>query len=203
MYKIGEFSKITNIPISTLRYYDEIGVLKPDKINEESNYRYYTDVQVEEVKLINYLKSIGFSLNEISNNLNKFNKRLILEKKNILLNNKLLIEEKLKKLDNLQKEGNELGKEKITDLISNDEIRILYGTYDQLLYKHGMKMADTYYGESVKEKKANYYLVYKGEKVLDDFAVYNEDNCLVIDNLYFGIFYDKSIMNKIFDKVKE
>ena len=28
LYRIGEFSKITNIPVKTLRYYDEIGLLK-------------------------------------------------------------------------------------------------------------------------------------------------------------------------------
>lgn len=38
-YQIGEVSKICNIPIKTLRYYDEIGLLIPRKIDPDSNYR--------------------------------------------------------------------------------------------------------------------------------------------------------------------
>lgn len=40
-YKIGEISRIFNIEIPTLRYYDEIGIFKPDKVDEKTGYRYY------------------------------------------------------------------------------------------------------------------------------------------------------------------
>ena len=42
-YKIGDFSRLTNISIRTLRYYDEIGILKPEYVDPYSGYRYYTD----------------------------------------------------------------------------------------------------------------------------------------------------------------
>lgn len=42
MYSIGELSKNTNISIRTLRYYDEIGLLKPAKV-ADSGYRYYSN----------------------------------------------------------------------------------------------------------------------------------------------------------------
>ena len=48
MYKIGEYSKITDLAVRTLRYYDEIGVLKPEYIDDFSGYRYYTDRNITE-----------------------------------------------------------------------------------------------------------------------------------------------------------
>ena len=33
MYRIGEFSKLSKVPVKTLRYYDEIDLLKPELIN--------------------------------------------------------------------------------------------------------------------------------------------------------------------------
>lgn len=35
MLSIGEFSKICKVSTKTLRYYDEIGLIKPSKINQE------------------------------------------------------------------------------------------------------------------------------------------------------------------------
>lgn len=65
MYKIGEFSKIVNMSIRTLRYYDEINILKPSYVDTFSNYRYYTEENINEANLITILRSVGFSLEEI------------------------------------------------------------------------------------------------------------------------------------------
>lgn len=65
MYKIGEFSKIVNMSVRTLRYYDEINVLKPGYVDSFSNYRYYTEDNISEANLITILRSVGFSLEEI------------------------------------------------------------------------------------------------------------------------------------------
>ena len=40
-YSIGEFSKMIGLPVSTLRYYENEGLLKPDR--DENNLRVYTD----------------------------------------------------------------------------------------------------------------------------------------------------------------
>ena len=64
-YKIGEFSKITGIPVKTLRYYDEIGLLKPEIVDKFTSYRYYTDDNVVEAQFIILLKEVGFTLQEI------------------------------------------------------------------------------------------------------------------------------------------
>lgn len=65
MYKIGEFSKLVNLSIKTLRYYDEIGLLKPDYKDEFSGYRYYTSTQTSIINKIKLLQEASFKLSEI------------------------------------------------------------------------------------------------------------------------------------------
>lgn len=65
MLSIGEFSKICHVTTRTLRHYDDIDLIKPVKINEENNYRFYEVNQVRTMLLINRLKSYSFSLDEI------------------------------------------------------------------------------------------------------------------------------------------
>lgn len=66
MLSIGNFSKISNVTTKTLRYYDEICLIKPAYINCENGYRYYDVSQLETILLINRLKDYGFSLEEIA-----------------------------------------------------------------------------------------------------------------------------------------
>ena len=62
MLKIGDFSKLSRVSIRMLRHYDEIGLLKPVRIDPESGYRYYTAEQLPVIGRINALKDMGFSL---------------------------------------------------------------------------------------------------------------------------------------------
>lgn len=81
MYKIGLFSQITKTTIKALRYYDEIGLLKPSKVDEENNYRYYTTEQMYILHKILHLKQMGFSISEISQILGSNNIKEILDKR--------------------------------------------------------------------------------------------------------------------------
>lgn len=63
--KIGDFSKLAQVSIRTLRYYDEQGLLKPEYIDPASGYRYYTVAQLEIIHRIGALKDLGFSLENI------------------------------------------------------------------------------------------------------------------------------------------
>lgn len=65
MYTIGVVSKKCNIPIRTLRYYDEIGLVKPEKVDNVNNYRYYSKEQILSINIIKDFKKLGFSLQEI------------------------------------------------------------------------------------------------------------------------------------------
>ncbi|NSB33375.1 MerR family transcriptional regulator [Clostridium saccharoperbutylacetonicum] len=65
-YTIGQFSKILNIPVKTIRYYDEIGLIKPAYINKDTNYRYYSTQQFIYFDLIRHLsKHLNMPLKEI------------------------------------------------------------------------------------------------------------------------------------------
>lgn len=66
MLSIGTFSKISEVTTKTLRYYDEIGLIKPVHVNSENGYRYYDVEQLKTILLINKLKLYCFSLDEIS-----------------------------------------------------------------------------------------------------------------------------------------
>lgn len=63
--KIGEFSKLNNVTVKTLRYYEEVGLLIPHEIDEWTGYRYYTVSQFQTMTKITYFKKLGFSLEEI------------------------------------------------------------------------------------------------------------------------------------------
>lgn len=64
-YSIGEVSKLTNISIQTLRYYDQIGLFKPSYVDPKTNYRYYKDSQFYHLDIIKSLKYIGVSLRKL------------------------------------------------------------------------------------------------------------------------------------------
>ncbi|MFD3155890.1 MerR family transcriptional regulator [Haloimpatiens sp. FM7330] len=62
---IGQMSKLHNVSIHTLRYYDKIGLLKPSKVDVNSNYRYYDDYDSDRLEKIKGFKVIGIPLNKI------------------------------------------------------------------------------------------------------------------------------------------
>lgn len=62
-YTIKQVSGILNISKDTLRYYDKMGLISPNR--EENKYRLYTDETLMELMYIQVLKYAGFSLIEI------------------------------------------------------------------------------------------------------------------------------------------
>jgi effector-binding domain-containing protein len=65
MFKIGEFSKLSQVPVKTLRYYDEIDLLKPAKVDDFSGYRFYSAEQLPRLNRILALKDLDLSLAQI------------------------------------------------------------------------------------------------------------------------------------------
>lgn len=63
-YTIGDLAKKLNIITRTIRYYDQKGLVKPSRVSE-SGYRLYSAKQVKQLKLIIFLKELGFSLKDI------------------------------------------------------------------------------------------------------------------------------------------
>jgi MerR family transcriptional activator of bmr gene len=65
LYSIGQVSGICGISVQGLRYYDKIGLLKPSVIDESSGYRYYSNRDIRNIKIIQDMKEMGFTLEEI------------------------------------------------------------------------------------------------------------------------------------------
>lgn len=102
LYKIGDFSKLANIPVKTLRYYDNIDLFKPSEVDLFTGYRYYKEEQVKDLELINKLKIIGFTLEEIKLNWNNFNDEILQKKKKQLLEEIEQRYEAIKEIDKLR-----------------------------------------------------------------------------------------------------
>ncbi len=65
LYSTGDFAKRANVSVRTIRYYDNIGLLKPSEV-KASGYRFYTDTDFMRLQQIIVLKRLGFSLEDIT-----------------------------------------------------------------------------------------------------------------------------------------
>ncbi len=66
MLKIGEFARKNNVTVRALHHYEEIGLLDPAKTDKFTGYRYYDETMGKDIRIINILKELGFSLSEIA-----------------------------------------------------------------------------------------------------------------------------------------
>jgi DNA-binding transcriptional MerR regulator len=64
-YRIGEFARLGATSIKTLRFYDELGLLKPVEVDARTRYRYYDAGQLRDLAAIRALKELGASLEDI------------------------------------------------------------------------------------------------------------------------------------------
>lgn len=65
MLKIRDFARLAEVSMTTLRYYDEIGLLKPIHVDPETGYRFYTMDQLPHLHRILALKELGLELTQI------------------------------------------------------------------------------------------------------------------------------------------
>jgi len=66
MIRIGDFSKLSQVSIKTLRYYDEMGLFKPINVDRFTGYRYYSASQLPRLNRILALRDLGLSLDQIA-----------------------------------------------------------------------------------------------------------------------------------------
>jgi DNA-binding transcriptional MerR regulator len=66
MFKISEFSRLSQVSVKALRYYDELGLLKPAHVEPLTGYRYYTSEQLFQLNRILAFKDLGFTLGQIA-----------------------------------------------------------------------------------------------------------------------------------------
>ena len=63
--KIGEFSKMMQVTVKTLRHYEQRGLLMPEEVDKWTGYRYYSISQMQRLNIIRGLQRQGFTLEEI------------------------------------------------------------------------------------------------------------------------------------------
>ncbi|MGI5998818.1 MAG: MerR family transcriptional regulator [Lutispora sp.] len=86
---IGQMAQLNHVSEQTLRYYDKLGLLKPNEVDKETGYRYYSIKQSARLDMIQYMKSLGMSLKDIKEQLNNCDIGLI----------KSILEQKSKQID--------------------------------------------------------------------------------------------------------
>ena len=103
MFKIGEFSKLTQVTVRMLRHYDQTGLLKPAQIDPMTGYRMYSVEQIPVLNKIIYLRDSGFQVSEIKEALHAENPTSLtelLDKKFTAILNTIEIEKiRLKKIE--------------------------------------------------------------------------------------------------------
>ena len=72
-YTTGKFAKLANVSERTLRYYDQVGLLKPSFVLE-NGYRQYGNQDLLRLQKILLLRKLGFSIEEIVSFLSDQNK---------------------------------------------------------------------------------------------------------------------------------
>lgn len=101
MYRISEFSKITNLTVKALRYYDEQGILVPSHRDSQNGYRYYSEEDFKRAQLVALLRSFDFSISEQRDVMENFDEdtdlAYFLEEKKAMIEHKIEKEKELLK----------------------------------------------------------------------------------------------------------
>ncbi len=152
---IKEFSSLTGVSARTLHYYDEIGLLKPDIVNSDNGYRFYTEKSYEKMLEVLFLKELDFSLKDISEIIlsPSYNKKEAFKKqKELLVLKKERLESLIFALEKAEK--GELTMDKLNNKFEKtknqyaDEVKQKWGNTDA--YKESQKKASSM---SADEKK--------------------------------------------------
>ncbi|GAA0398420.1 MerR family transcriptional regulator [Paenibacillus motobuensis] len=180
MFKIGEFSKLTQVSIRMLRYYDETGLLKPAETDKFTNYRLYSTEQIPALNKIIFLRDLGFNVSEIAVALNRWDDEFItkqLENKRLEIENAIKVEQdKLSKI--------ELAK----DDIRREKIAINYNV--------SIKSIPSYQVFSLRRIVPDYYAEGQLWKEMSAFAV---KHSIPISNDTFTIYHDMDYREKDVD----
>src|ERR1700684_3369715 len=65
MLNIGEFARLGQVSPRMLRHYDQLGLLKPERVDPETGYRSYGVQQLVRLHRLVALRDLGFTLEQI------------------------------------------------------------------------------------------------------------------------------------------
>lgn len=180
MFKIGEFSKLTQVSIRMLRYYDEMGLLKPEKTDKFTGYRLYSVQQISSLNKIIFLRDLGFNAAEIAVALHGFTNRGIAQ---MLAQKKKEIEHRIS-IENDKIVKIELAKRDLAE----DKIEIHYSI--------NLKAVPQYAVLSLRRRVPDYYAEGALWKELSDYAAKNK---ITIAKDVFTIYHDSDYRDKDVD----
>ena len=103
LFSIGEVSKLFHISVSSLRHYENVGLLHPEYISPDTGYRYYGTEQFEVLNTIRYLRALDMPLAEIEDFLKNRDISNIEEK---LMQQKKIVLEKQQELKRVEQKIN-------------------------------------------------------------------------------------------------
>ena len=66
LFQIGEVARLFHISVGTLRHYEKLGLLRPEYVDPDSGYRYYSTSQFEHLNTIRYLRALDMPLDRIA-----------------------------------------------------------------------------------------------------------------------------------------
>lgn len=171
MFKIGEFSKLTQVSIRMLRYYDETGLLKPAETDKFTNYRLYTADQISVLNKIIFLRDLNFNVAEIAAALKQWDDVFISE---------LLAKKRMEIKNTIKAEQDRLSK---IELAQKDIIREKIGIH----YNVSIKSIPGYQVFSLRRTVPDYYAEGQLWKEMSTFAAKIK---LQVSNNTFTIYHD-------------
>ncbi|MBD5497266.1 MAG: MerR family transcriptional regulator [Lachnospiraceae bacterium] len=182
MKTVKDVSKMTGISIRTLRYYDEIGLLKPAKLTD-AGYRLYDSRALEKLQEIMFFKELEIPLEDIK----KIMENPLLDKKQILAAQKAMLEKKRNRLDGIIElisdvmEGvntmsfEEFGENDVKTIISKMQQELSEEEFNQFIGQYGGGSIEVYekqlkQGLNDENNKASLLKWYGGkEKVVEGY----------------------------------
>ena len=170
MFKIGEFSKITQVSVRMLRYYDEVGLLKPEEVDKWTGHRMYSVTQIPRLNRILYLRDSGFNISEIALAL-EMNDCLLLE---------TLEQKRFEIMDTIQNEQEKLRK----IVIAKNEIKENKG---ELHYNICIKAIPEYQVLSLRRIVSTYYS--EGE-LWNELSAFAKEQKIEISSHTFSVYHD-------------
>lgn len=66
LFSIGDVARLFHLSVSSLRHYEDVGLITPEYIDPDSGYRYYSSRQFEALNSIRYLRTLDMPLTEIA-----------------------------------------------------------------------------------------------------------------------------------------
>ena len=180
LFKIGEFSKLTQVSIRMLRYYDETGLLKPAVTDQFTNYRLYSAGQIPNLNRIIFLRDLGFTVSEITALLPQWEDNFITD---------CLVRKKVEIAQRIQAEQNRLAKIELAE----KDIR--------------QKNIETHYNVSIKEVAACQVLslrrlvpdYYAEGQLWKEMAAFAEKYAIPITAETFTIYHDEEFKEENVD----